>query len=144
MNHLQRADASLDVSKGRREVHGQIAMRDGHYEGFVNPFLDQLNFSDFNGGKKTLGQRVWKSLVAAAINLTKNKNSRKFATRIPFAGDGGRMDAQTWRSIENALQLGFVAALPAGFEGTTHPDDKASKLPVAPKVSISAPAKPGG
>jgi hypothetical protein len=122
LNPFLQAYADVEVSKGRFDVVAQMAMRDGHYEGYVKPFFSELKFDDVQGQKESLGHRLWKGLVSGVANLVKNKDSKQVATRIPFSGDAGKFDIHTWKTIENTLHHGFIKALPLGFEGTTHPD----------------------
>lgn len=129
LNELLRAYAGIDVSQGNFEVFGQMAMQEGHYEGYVKPFLEHVDFKNADDENKSLGKRIWKGMVVGAAELFKNKETKQMGTRIPFSGDSGKMDVSTLRAIANGLHHGFIKALPAGFEGTTHPDDKRSKLP---------------
>jgi hypothetical protein len=129
LNNLLRAYAGIDASRGQLDVVGQMAMQKGHYEGYVKPFLDQVDFKNFDNDKKNIEERLWKSMAVAVLELFKNSESKRFATRVPFSGDAQGLDVKTLRTIANGLHNGFVRALSPGFEGTTHPDSAASKLP---------------
>jgi hypothetical protein len=140
LNDFLRAYADVDVSRGRFELFGQLAVGGGHYEGYVKPFLDQLDFKDYPNQDSSIGKRVWETIVSALVKLVKNKQRNQFATRIPFSGDAGKMDVGTWTAIANALHHGFVQALHEGFEGTTHPDSPESKVPTEAADATSAEA----
>jgi len=140
MNELLRAYIGIDVSRGQFEAFAQMAMQKGHYEGYLKPFLEHVDFKNVADEKRNLGERIWKGAVVAVIELFKNGDTKQLATRIPFSGDAQSMDVKTLRSIVNGLHHGFIKALPQGFEGTTHPDDAKSKLP---PVSSNAPAGAG-
>jgi hypothetical protein len=116
-----------------------MEMGDGRYDGYVKPFFSDLNFSDVKDEDKSLGHKIWKSIVAGIANLVKNKNSKQVATRIPFSGETDTMDIHTWKTIENALHHGFVKALSQGFEGTPNPDHVAVPPPATP--TAPAPSK---
>jgi Domain of Unknown Function (DUF748) len=137
LNDFLRAYANVDVSRGRFEVYGQLAMGDGHYEGYIKPFLDKLDFKDLPNQETSLGKRVWETVVSAIVKLVKNKERDQFGTRIPFSGDAAKADVSTWRTIVNTLHHGFIQALREGFEGTTHPDSAETKVP-----SVSGPNPP--
>lgn len=139
LNDLMRAYVGIDVSKGEFDVFGQMAMQKGHYEGYLKPFLDHVDFKNRDDEDKNLGERIWKGVVVAVIKLFKNTDTKQLATRIPFSGDAQSMDVKTLRSILNGLHHGFVEALPRGFEGTTHPDATNSKLPPVDSKLASAP-----
>ena len=129
LNNFLRAYANVDVSKGRFELFGQLAVGGGHYEGYIKPFLDQLDFKDYPNQDASIGKRLWETIVSGVVELVKNKQRNQFATRIPFSGDAGKMDVGTWTAIANALHHGFIKALHEGFEGTTHPDSPETKVP---------------
>src|ERR1017187_362008 len=129
LNDLLRAYVGIDASRGKCGMFGQMAMQKGHYEGYVKPFLDHVDFKNFDNDKKNLGERIWKDATVAVLELFKNRETRLLATRIPFSGDAKGMDVKTLRTIANGLHNGFVKALSHGFEGTTHPDSTDSKLP---------------
>ncbi len=139
LNDFLRAYAKVEVSAGQFEVFAQMAMRDGHYEGYVKPFIENLKFSDIGDDEKSLGKKIWKSLVTAFANLATNKDSKQMATRIPFSGEAKGIDVHVWKTIENGLHHGFIKALSPGFEGTTHPDGGPALPPAPPAEKPSAP-----
>jgi hypothetical protein len=140
LNDFLRAYIGIDVARGQFEAFGQMAMQKGHYEGYVKPFLEHVDFTNTADDKKSLGERIWKDAVVAVFELFKNNETKQLATRIPFSGDAQTMDVKTLRTILNGLHHGFIKALPQGFEGTTHPDNAKSKLP---PVSPTPPAATG-
>jgi hypothetical protein len=139
LNDFLKAYTGVEVAGGRFEVFAQMEMGDGRYDGYVKPFFSDLNFSDVKDEDKSLGHKIWKSIVAGIANLVKNKNSKQVATRIPFSGETDTMDIHTWKTIENALHHGFVKALSQGFEGTPNPDHVAVPPPATP--TAPAPSK---
>jgi Domain of Unknown Function (DUF748) len=142
LNDVLRAYLHVDVSKGRFEVFGQMGMRNGHYEGYVKPFVDHLDFKYAGDDKKGLGERIWKDVVADIAAFIRNGKSKQIATRIPFSGESGTLDVGTWKTIANSLHHGFIHALSQGFEGTTHPDARETKIPdSAENSATAAPAK---
>lgn len=132
LNDFMKAYADVEVSQGQFEVFGQMAMQRGHYEGYVKPFLRDVDFKTSDKEGQSLGEQLWKDLVAGVSKLFKNSKTKELATRIPFSGDTTSMDVKTLRTIANGLHHGFVKALPRSFEGTTHPDTPASTLPPVP------------
>jgi hypothetical protein len=140
LNDLLKAYAGIEVSRGEFEVFGQMAVQKGHYEGYVKPFLDNVDFKNPEGEDKNLGKRIWKGVITAAAELFKNRETKQIGTRIPFSGDAQSFDVSTLRAIANGLHHGFIKALPHGFEGTTHPDEKKSTLPPVPETPKQAPA----
>jgi hypothetical protein len=140
LNDMLGAYAKVKVSQGRFDVVAQMAMGNGHYEGYVKPFITSLEFAESDPEHDSIGRRIWKSLVSTFAQLAKNRDSQQIATRIPFTGDAKNFDLGMWKTIENGLHHGFIKALPRGFEGTTNPDGIAKK-PDSASVPSSAPAK---
>jgi hypothetical protein len=127
LNDFLHAYAGVKVAQGRFELFSQMAMRNGHYEGYIKPFFNDLRLGE--SADESLGQRIKTKLYAAFAEFAKNSRSKQVATRIPFSGENGALDIHTWKSIENGLHHGFVKALSHGFEGTADPD----------KVAVAAP-----
>jgi hypothetical protein len=142
LNDFMKAYADIEVSHGQFEVFGQMAMQKGHYEGYVKPFLQDVDFKTSDKKGQTLGEELWKDLIAGVSKLFKNSKTKELATRIPFSGDASNLDVKTLRTIANGLHHGFIKALPQAFEGTTHPDTPKSTLP--PVATPAAAGKPAG
>lgn len=145
LNDILRAYVGIDVSRGQFDMFGQMAMQHGHYEGYIKPFMNKVDFSNQDDPNKKVGERLWKGIVVAVIKLFKNSDTKQIATRIPFAGDVKGMNVMTLRTILNGLKNGFIKALQPGLEGTTHPDTKSTLPAVAaptPKADSKAAAQP--
>jgi hypothetical protein len=122
LNDMLSAYAKVKVNEGQFDVVAQMAMGNGHYEGYVKPFLTSVKFADVDPEHDSVGRRVWKGLVSLFADLATNKDSQQIATRIPFEGNSKNLDVGMWKTITNGLHHGFIRALPKGFEGTTNPD----------------------
>lgn len=127
LNDMLSAYAKVKVTEGQFDVVAQMAMGNGHYEGYVKPFLTSVKFAEVDPEHDSIGRRVWKGLVSLFADLATNKDSKQIATRIPFEGDSKSLDVGMWKTITNGLHHGFIKALPKGFEGTTNPDGIDSK-----------------
>jgi hypothetical protein len=127
LNDFLHAYAGVQVAQGRFELFSQMAMRNGHYEGYIKPFFNDLRLGD--SVDESLGQRIKTRLFAAFAEFAKNNKTKQVATRIPFSGEKGALDIHTWKTIENGLHHGFVKALSQGFEGTANPDKVATTAP---------------
>jgi hypothetical protein len=127
LNDMLSAYAKVKVTEGQFDVVAQMAMGNGHYEGYVKPFLTSVKFADVDPEHDSIGRRIWKGLVSLFADLATNKDSKQIATRIPFEGDSKNLDVGMWKTITNGLHHGFIKALPKGFEGTTNPDGIDSK-----------------
>jgi hypothetical protein len=127
LNDFLHAYAGVTVVQGRFEFFFQMAMHNGHYEGYAKPFFNDLRFDESRW--KSLGEQIWTKVVSALAEFAKNSKTKQIATRIPFSGDNGALDIHTWKSIENGLHHGFVKALTQGFEGSANPDKISTPVP---------------
>jgi hypothetical protein len=127
LNDFLHAYTGVMVAQGRFELFSQMTMHDGHYEGYVKPFFNDLRLGET--ANEPLGERIKTKLYGAFAEFAKNSKTKQVATRIPFSGEDGALDVHTWKSIENGLHHGFVKALSHGFEGTADPDKVASAAP---------------
>ena len=114
LNNFLRAYGNVDVTTGTFQVYMEVAVRDGHYEGYAKPFFTNVKFTDL--AKKDLGQKIWQALVSGFIDLFKNPARNQVASRIPFSGRFGRPNIGLWASFVTLFQDGFVKPLPEGLE----------------------------
>jgi hypothetical protein len=140
LNEFLRAYAKVDVSTGTLKVYTEMAARDGRFQGYVKPFLSDLNFKSADDEKNGFGHRLWEWIVGGTMKLLKNSDTKEVATRIPFAGEFGNPQVGVWKTIVAALRNGFVEALPAVLEHSVKsdkipPPGKPVNLPPAPPAS---------
>ncbi|MEO6244579.1 MAG: DUF748 domain-containing protein [Opitutaceae bacterium] len=123
LNDSLKAYANVDVSRGTFRLAGEMAGRDGGFQGYVKPFFENLDFSDLPGEKQSLGSRIWESIVAATAWVLKNKSRDQLATRIPFQGKFGDPKIGLLATIGNLFRHGFIRAFNPTIEGTLHADN---------------------
>lgn len=153
LNESLRAYANVDVGRGTFRLVGEMAGRDGGFQGYVKPFFEDLDFSNIEDRDKGLGALVWERLVAAFTWVVKDKSRDQLATRIPFEGRFGDAKVGLLATIANLFRHGFIRAfnptvedsvkagnvLPSGKSADGHavsknaPDDKPAELEKPPK-----------
>jgi hypothetical protein len=118
LNDFLLAYGNVDVSQGDFQLFIEMAAADGRYEGYIKPFLDNLDFKDVEANKnKNIRERLWERLVSGLSTLVKNKPRDQVATRIPFSGEFGQTDVGILATIGNLLRHGFGRALSERLEG---------------------------
>jgi hypothetical protein len=118
LNDFLLAYGNVDVSQGDFQLFLEMAAADGKYEGYIKPFLDNLDFKDVEANKnKNIRERLWERLVSGLSTLVKNKPRDQVATRIPFSGEFGQTDVGILATIGNLLRHGFGRALSERLEG---------------------------
>lgn len=122
LNPSLKAYANVDVSRGTFRLVGEMAGRDGGFQGYVKPFFENLDFQNIQDREKGPGALLWERLVAAFAWVVKDKSRDQVATRIPFSGKFGDAQVGLLSTIANLFRHGFVRAFNPTVEGSVDPD----------------------
>jgi hypothetical protein len=137
LNEFLRAYGGVDVSKGWFDVYVEAVARNGHYEGYIKPFFDQVDFSQPKGETRNFKQVVWTWFVSTFATVFKNHPRDEVATKIPFSGEFRNIDLHTWETIKNLLRHAFVHPLAKKLDsqapGGVGAKDEKNLLPKAPE-----------
>ncbi len=123
LNDSLKAYANVDVGRGVFRLAGEMAGRDGGFQGYVKPFFEDLDFTNIEDKSKGIGERLWEKMVAGVAWLVKNKQRDQVATRIPFQGRFGDPQIGMWRTIANLFRHGFIQAFNPTVEGSIRADN---------------------
>lgn len=123
INAFLRRYANVDVSYGTAQLFIEAAGRDGRFEGYVKPFFENLDFRNLSDKERSLGGRVWESIVATLNTIFKNHSRDQLGTRVPFSGNFEQTDVSTWTAVANTVRNGFIRAFSESLEGTIRPAD---------------------
>ncbi|HWA07972.1 MAG TPA: DUF748 domain-containing protein [Opitutaceae bacterium] len=122
LNSYLRAYGKVDVSAGTFKAYSEMAGKDGHFEGYIKPFFNDVSFKDLANEDKSLGQKVWEKVVAGLVTIFKNKSRNQLGTKIPFSGDLDDPKAGLLATFGNLFRHGFIKALTERVEGVPLPD----------------------
>lgn len=123
LNESLRAYAHVDVGRGTFRLVGEMAGRDGGFQGYVKPFFEDLDFKNTADKDKGLGALIWERLVATFAWVVKDKSRDQVATRIPFEGKFGDPKFGLLATIANLFRHGFIRAFNPTVEGSVHADN---------------------
>lgn len=123
LNSTLKAYANVDVSRGTFRLAGEMAGRDGGFQGYVKPFFEDLDFENAADEQEGLGHQIWEGLVAFVTGLVKNHPRDQLATRIPFEGRFGDPKVGVWATFKNIFRHGFVRAFDPTIEHSINPDN---------------------
>lgn len=118
LNESMKAYANVDVGKGTFRLAGEMAGKDGGFQGYVKPFFEDLDFRNLEDKHRSLGSRLWERVVAGMAWLVKNKSRDQVGTRIPFQGRFGDPQIGLWRTVANVFRHGFIRAFNPTVEGS--------------------------
>jgi Domain of Unknown Function (DUF748) len=116
-NNFLAAYANADVSSGTFEFYLEANAQGGGYQGYIKPFLKDVNFKTTSDKDKNAAQRLAKTAANAVLKVLKNKDENKVATKAPFSGTFDQNGVDLWTTVQNLLRNAFVQALREGFEG---------------------------
>jgi len=122
LNESLRAYANVDVGRGTFRLVGEMAGRDGGFQGYLKPFFEDLDFHSIEDRKKGFGALLWKRLVATFAWVVKDKSRDQLATRIPFEGKFGDAKIGLFATVANLFRHGFIRAFNPTVEGSVHAD----------------------
>lgn len=125
------AYAKFTFKKGQLYLSTELAMQDGHYNGYVKPALENIKIIDLSPDtekekKRGFFRKVWELIVGAAVSVVKNKPKDRLATKIPLKGNMNGQESFTWTAVVNVLKNGFVKAFDKDVEGSINIDDAKS------------------
>jgi hypothetical protein len=123
LNESLKAYANVDVGRGTFEMAGEMAGRDGGFQGYVKPFFENLDFHNLSDKDKGIGEHIWEHIVAGLAWLVKNKPRDQVGTRIPFQGRFGDPQVGLGRTIANLFRHGFIRAFNPTIENNVNPDN---------------------
>jgi len=107
--------AKVDVTAGTFDVYIEVDATGGAYEGYVKPFLKDVEFEPVKDPNEPAVKRLVAQTADAVTDLLKNEEE-KVATRAPFQGNFADNRVDVWTTIENLLRNAFVQSLREGLE----------------------------
>lgn len=118
LNPYLRAFANVDVEQGTFSVDSELAAQNGRFQGYVKPFVDNLDVLRWEKEKESFPNKAWQALVEATNNLLEDSSRDRTAARIPFAGSFEDPKIGVWSALGSLLRNGFIEALRRGLEGS--------------------------
>jgi len=115
LNHFARYYGKADVESGRFTVFVEADAEGGRYQGYVQPFFEDLSFKAVQEEKNVLKRAATK--VADAVASVLESEEEKVATQIPIQGNFTDNDVDIWTTIRTLMRNAFVQALREGFAG---------------------------
>jgi hypothetical protein len=111
LNDLFKAYAKMDVNKGSFGLYTEVAAKEGKFEGYVKPLIQDLDVLGEEDRKDNILQKVWEGLGGVVGEVFENQSKDQVATKIPFSGDLKDPDTNVWYALGRVLQNAFVRAL---------------------------------
>ena len=110
LNDFLRTHANVDVRAGSLSIYGELAAADGRFEGYVKPFLTEVDFSDTGTQNKPLTNKLWEAIVSALAFVFKNHSRDQLGTRVPISGEFDTVNVSTLAAVGNTVRHAFIQA----------------------------------
>jgi hypothetical protein len=117
MNDVLRAQAGVDVTRGRLSLYSQITVHGGRIDGYVKPLFRDVDVYDSkqDRGKSPL-QQAYEALVGATTSVLTNRQREEVATITDLSGPVENPNASIWETAIGLLRNAFVKAILPGLE----------------------------
>lgn len=112
LNDFLRVYGKFDVERGTFAMFTSVAAKEGHYEGYIKVFFDDLDvFAWKKERQKNILAIFWQAIVGTTATVFKNHPNDQLATKIPVSGTFEKSDVGVWRAITTLLRNAFIRAL---------------------------------
>lgn len=117
LNSYLRAYANVDAEKGKFSMDAEFAAKNGRFDGYVKPFIKDLDVLDWDKENESVPNKIWQGIVGTAASLLENPKKDQTATRIPMGGRLDNPEVGVWSALGSLLKNAFIQALTRGLEG---------------------------
>jgi hypothetical protein len=118
MNDVLRAYGDVDTTGGTFAFFSQVSVKDDRIDGYVKPFLKDVDVYDPGQDKdKAVTQKVYEAVVGGVLGLFENRPRDEVATKTDLSGTVENPKADTWQIVGKLVQNAFFKAILPGFEG---------------------------
>ncbi len=118
LNPYLRAYANVDAEKGTLSMDAEFAAKNGRFDGYVKPFIKDLDVLQWKKENESLPNKIWQGVVDLAGEVLEDQKRDQSATRIPLSGRFDAPDVNVWSAIGSLLRNAFIEALRRGLEGS--------------------------
>ncbi|WP_224997758.1 DUF748 domain-containing protein [Cesiribacter sp. SM1] len=119
INDFIEAYAKFDVERGRLDMYSELKLMNGHIEGYMKPFFEEVKVLNWKEDKKEDGflRAAWEAIAGLFVEAVENQPRDQVATRIPISGNVNQPDTDISTTVVNVLRHAFIEAFNKGLEG---------------------------
>lgn len=119
INDFIEAYAKFDVESGRLDMYSELKLMDGHLNGYMKPFFEQVKVLNWKEDKKEDGflRAAWEAIAGLFVEAAENQPRDQVATKIPISGNVQQPDTDISTTVMNVLKHAFIQAFNKGLEG---------------------------
>ncbi len=116
LNPILLFELGVDVDKGRFSLASEADAKEGGFEGYVKPYVDDLEMGPTHGADKGPIKVIKEAAAAVAAAVLKNRDTKAVASKVPFKGRFDDPDVGTWEALVAVLRNAFVEAIRPSLE----------------------------
>ncbi|MGH7843824.1 MAG: DUF748 domain-containing protein, partial [Candidatus Binatia bacterium] len=117
MNDLFRAYGNFDVIAGLFSFYSEIAVRNGHLNGYVKPLFKEMDVYDRRQEReKNLFRKLYEGLIGGLSWLLRNPPREEVATTTTVSGKLSDPQTSTMDVVLGLVQNAFFKSILPGFE----------------------------
>ncbi|MBT1710535.1 DUF748 domain-containing protein [Fulvivirgaceae bacterium PWU5] len=111
LNEFFQAYAKIDVNKGRFGLYTEVAAKEGQFNGYVKPLIQDLDVLGKEDRDDNVFRKMWEAVAGGVGEIFENQRKDQVATKLQFRGDLKNPRTNTWSAIINVLQNAFIQAI---------------------------------
>jgi hypothetical protein len=117
-NDFLRAYAGVDVQRGALRLYAELQAKDGRFDGYLKPFLENVDVLDLREEAPEQGffASLWEGLVGGTAEVVQDQTEDRVATRIPISGETEAPQIGFWTTLGNVLKNAFIEAFVPALE----------------------------
>lgn len=118
LNDFFKAYGKFDLKQGNFGLYTEFAAKEGKFNGYVKPFIKDLDIVQFNKEEGNLPTILWESVVGGIAEILQNQPKEQLATKIPISGKFENPNTNMWNALVYVLRNAFVHALQPSIDQT--------------------------
>jgi hypothetical protein len=111
LNEFFQAYAKIDVNKGRFGLYTEVAAKEGRFNGYVKPLIQDLDVLGKEDRDDNVFRKMWEAIAGGVGEVFENQRKDQVATKLQFQGDLKNPRTNTWSAVINVLQNAFIQAI---------------------------------
>jgi hypothetical protein len=123
-NNFLKAYGNFTVEQGWFAFYLEVAVDEGEFNGYVRPFMEDVQVLEGDEIEEGLLQFLWEALLEGVRAILESPGEEDvIAARIPFSGELDDPEVGVWESIVSLLRNAFIEALGRGLEFSVGMED---------------------
>jgi hypothetical protein len=117
LNDLLRATGGFDVNAGSFDLYTELAVTQGHLDGYVKPMFRDIEVYNHEQDKnKSVFRQAYEGLIGGLSLIFENHSRDEVATRTDLSGRIDDPQTSTWEIVLNVIKNAFFQAILPGLE----------------------------